>query len=271
MLGKLMKYDMKSCWKKFWPIWAALIALSVINGISIVYCETTRQFTFMTEALPKIILACVSIAAFVIACIYIEQEFGHGLLGREGYLRLTLPATETEHIASKGLTALLLEVISGIVVLICVVLIVLIVEPKIFTEFFGECGNLWIESGAPGLLILIVLVFVLFMLMSAVTFNFHIYLPLCIGHLCPKHRNVVAVACCLGLCILSISLGFNVVLPACFKVMDLQEFSNGVYTLKGQLQGTILAMLIAVGFELVYSALMFFSVRFILEKKLNLE
>ena len=34
MLGKLMKYDLRSCLRKFGPLWIAAVALSVLIGLS---------------------------------------------------------------------------------------------------------------------------------------------------------------------------------------------------------------------------------------------
>ena len=37
MLGKLMKYDLRSCLRKFGPLWIAAVALSVLIGLSFRY------------------------------------------------------------------------------------------------------------------------------------------------------------------------------------------------------------------------------------------
>ncbi|MDO4938417.1 MAG: hypothetical protein Q4E54_00440 [Lachnospiraceae bacterium] len=88
MLGKLIKYDFRSCWKKFWPIWTAVILISLLNGWSLYYCRKYNNYTFLPNTLPKLLLSGVAIAAAVIAIIYIYSEFCHGLLGEQGYLSL---------------------------------------------------------------------------------------------------------------------------------------------------------------------------------------
>ena len=139
MLGKLIKYDFRSCWKKFWPIWSALIILSAVNGLSLVYCERTGNFGFTVNALPKLLLGGAGMAAFVIAIIYVCDEFYHGLLGEPGYLMFTLPVKEEELIGSKAVTALILEIISGAVVVLCAILILSISYPEGLTEIPEDC------------------------------------------------------------------------------------------------------------------------------------
>ena len=31
MLGKLIKYDFRSCWKRFWPIWLAILGTTLLS------------------------------------------------------------------------------------------------------------------------------------------------------------------------------------------------------------------------------------------------
>ena len=35
MLGKLIKYDFRSCIRRFGPLWLGMVALAVINGFTI--------------------------------------------------------------------------------------------------------------------------------------------------------------------------------------------------------------------------------------------
>lgn len=268
MLGKLIKYDFRSCWKKFWPIWAGLIILSLINALSLVYCGETQNYGFAVDALPKIILGIFSIAAFVVALLYIEQEFEKGLLGREGYLRFTLPVTVTEHIASKAITALILEAISGVVAFICALIMGFISSPEYLATLFADLFVFLTNVQGWGMMLLFA--FSLFMLavMTAVTFNFHIYLPLAVGHIPQKNRSIVGVACVLALCVLSIILLINVVFPLAAKTAFVEM---PVHNWQKEMLLSTAAVGIVIGCEIIYSALMFFGVKIILEKKLNLD
>ena len=274
MLGKLIKYDLRSCWKKFWPIWSALIILSVINAWSLVYCEKTSNYGFTVDALPKIVLGAVCIAAFVIALVYIEQECEKGLLGREGYLRFTLPATVTEHIASKGITALILEAISGLVALICTLIMGFISAPEYLEIRLVEIIRFLNVQHGWGIILLFIFSLLVLAVMTALTFNFHIYLPLSVGHLFQKKRSIIAVASVLALCVLSIILLrqciniINVVFPLATRTV-LAELA--AYDWKNKFLLSTAAVGIVIGCEIIYSVLMFFGVKVILEKHLNLD
>ena len=58
MLGKLMKYDLRSCLRKFGPLWIAAVALSVLIGLSFRYVVdveggSSGLITFLLGVLPS--------------------------------------------------------------------------------------------------------------------------------------------------------------------------------------------------------------------------
>ena len=116
MLAKLMKYDLRSCLRKFGPLWLAVIALSALIGLSFRYVidapgGQSGLVIFLLGVLPSMVLFGLFVAMAVMALIFVIQRFYRGLLGDEGYLMFTLPASAGAHIASKGLTALILEIL----------------------------------------------------------------------------------------------------------------------------------------------------------------
>ena len=143
MLGKLMKYDLRSCLRKFGPLWIAAVALSVLIGLSFRYVvdvEGGRSglITFLLGVLPSMVLFGLFVAMAVLALIFVCERFYKGLLGDEGYLMLTLPASAGAHIASKGLTALILELASALVALLSGFLLVTVYRPAGFAEGWME-------------------------------------------------------------------------------------------------------------------------------------
>ena len=50
MTGKLMKYELRGCMRIFLPLWAAVLVLSVINGL------TNGNQATVSGVLPRIIL-----------------------------------------------------------------------------------------------------------------------------------------------------------------------------------------------------------------------
>ena len=268
MLSKLIKYDFRSCWKRFWPIWLAVICISFINGWSLYYCTQSNNYTFLPNVLPKLLLLGVAIAGIVIALIYVYNEFCHGLLGREGYLMFTLPVKEEELIFSKLIAALIMIVISGIVVFLGIGIMAYLGAPEYISCRFKEVADAFINTKEKTVIILFILECCFLAVTSATAFVFHIYTAVSAGHLVPKYRRIVGVVTFILLCILSICILINIVIPLMSKVYNV-VYSYGTW--KQDLLSSMASIGVLILCELVYSALMMFAVRYVLKNRLNLE
>lgn len=114
MLGKLLKYDLKSIIKIFIPIWLALLLIAAIKRLAGIV-ESDSVWGSLSTIIPMVIFVLLTIAMFVITIVFIVQRFYNGLLKDEGYLMFTVPAKPWQLIASKGLSAIIVIVASGIV------------------------------------------------------------------------------------------------------------------------------------------------------------
>lgn len=269
MLSKLIKYDFRSCWKRFWPIWLAVIVISFINGWSLYYCTQSNNYNFLPNVFPKLLLFGVAIAGIVLALIYVYNEFCHGLLRREGYLMFTLPVKEEELIFSKLITALIMIVISGIVVFLGISIMAYFGAPEYISCRIKEVVYTFINTKGKIVVILFLIECCLLSVTSATSFIFLIYTAVSAGHLVPKHKRVVGVAAFILLCILSICILTNVVFPLMSKVFDSVVYSYGTW--KHDLVSSMASIGALILCELIYSALMMFAVRYVLKNRLNLE
>ena len=138
MLGKLMKYDMRSGIRTFSLIWIGLALLGAINGLTIrfVLAGDTQSglVSFVFGVLPMILLVALYVAMGIFVLVFIIDRFYKGLLGNEGYLMFTLPVTSTAHIASKALTSMIFSVASAIVALLSGVLLMAVLTPLNFSD-----------------------------------------------------------------------------------------------------------------------------------------
>lgn len=138
MLGKLMKYDLRSGIRTFSLIWIGLALLGAINGLTIrfVLAGDTQSglVSFVFGVLPMILLVALYVAMGIFVLVFIIDRFYKGLLGNEGYLMFTLPVTSTAHIASKALTSMIFSVASAIVALLSGVLLMAVLTPLNFSE-----------------------------------------------------------------------------------------------------------------------------------------
>lgn len=268
MLGKLIKYDLRSCMRRFWPIWSAVIVISFINGWSLYYCTQNNNYTFLPNVLPKLLLFGVAAAGIVIALIYVYNEFCHGLLGREGYLMFTLPVKEEELIFSKLITALIMIVISGIVVFLGITIMAYLGAPEYILCRVKEVVNTFINTKGKTFIILFLLECCLLAVVSAAAFVLHIYTAVSAGHLVPRQRRITGVVTFIVLCIMSVSILMYIVFPMMSKIFY-SIYSTGTW--KNEMFSSMASMGALILCELVYSVLMMIAVRYVLKNKLNLE
>ena len=107
MLGKLLKYDFRSMFRVFLPLWGALLAISFINRLTL---------NSNSMGIPGLVLFIAYIgiifAVMAVTLVLVVQRFYNGLLKSEGYLMFTLPVKPWQLIASKGIAAMVVTVLS---------------------------------------------------------------------------------------------------------------------------------------------------------------
>jgi len=253
MLGKLLKYDLKSMFRVFGPLWLALLAVSFIN-----------RFTMYRSGgsdLPTVIFviayACLICGVMVMTLVLIVQRFYNGLLKSEGYLMFTLPVRPWQLIASKALAAAVILILS----IVAAILSALIVA-KVPLNFPDWADLKEIFPKFTGDMVITLVLTALVALGAALVAVGHIYAALSLGHLANSHRVAWAFAAYIGINILISSVG-NLLgeLTGRFKwTIDI----DGVAAMN-------LALLIILLGELVVFAVFFVTSERILSKRLNLE
>ena len=101
MLGKLMKFDLKSSYRAFVGIYAAIFLMAVLLGTTI-RLQNEWLFVFVPLALMAVV-----IASAVIAFLGILKLFNDSVYTAQGYLTLSLPVRAEAVVASKCLVALI--------------------------------------------------------------------------------------------------------------------------------------------------------------------
>ncbi len=281
MLGKLMKYDLRSCLRKFGPLWLAAAAMSVLTGLSFRFVidapgQRSGLVQFLLGVLPTMVLFGLFVAMAVLALIFVCERFYKGLLGDEGYLMHTLPASAGAHIASKGLTALILEIVSALVALLSGFLLVTVYHPVGFAEgwveFWRQIGQLSFPASFPWL---IVEVFFL-ILVTAAAQTLKIYAAIALGHLAKKHRALWALLAYVGIgIVLNTLFGIGVTSGLVERLLGFGS-SWGFFSANGGISASGVGMAAgaigsAILAELLMGAAFFFLTRYILKRHLNLE
>lgn len=214
MLGKLMKYDLRSGIRTFALIWIGLAALAAINGLTLRITFDgdiqSKLARFIITVLPMGLLVALYVAMGIFMLVFIINRFYKGLLGDEGYLMFTLPVSVSEHIASKALTSMIFSVASAIVALLSGVLLMAVLTPLNFSDVaqaFQEAGRYLRVNPLPAGTGWLIAEFAVYMLIAAAVTILQIYTAISIGHLAKKNRGWFALLAYVG-----ISIAFSIIL-----------------------------------------------------------
>lgn len=284
MLGKLMKYDLRSGIRTFSLIWIGLALLGAINGLTIRFVldgnVQSELVSFIFGVLPMILLVALYVAMGIFVLVFIIDRFYKGLLGNEGYLMFTLPVTSAAHIASKALTGMIFTLASAIVALLSGGLLMTVLAPANFGDIaqaFQEAGHYLRVNPLPAGTGWVIAEFVVYSLIGMATAILQIYTAISVGHLAKKNRGWFALLAYVG-----ISIAVSILTRACMSVF----FQSGSFSemLLGwqvtvdsagwRTQGvgmTASTLGIGIGLELLKGTGFFFATRAILDKRLNLE
>ncbi|MBR4462928.1 MAG: hypothetical protein IKS51_10145 [Erysipelotrichaceae bacterium] len=197
MLGKLMKYDFKAMFRSLYPIYVALIVLTLVFSLMV-------KFHF-DQGLLFAIFAFLFIAALngsIIACVFfVVTRFSHGLLKNEGYLSFALPVSTSTHILAKVINAIIWALIEGLMLCLCLLIMGTVMGSiREVAEFFREVFQAFglIEKDVL-LTVLQVIVFVMLEMIASICL---IYAAMAVGHLFSRNQKMIAVAFLVVVCVL---------------------------------------------------------------------
>ena len=283
MLGKLMKYDLRSGIRTFSLIWIGLALLGAINGLTIRFVldgnVQSELVSFIFGVLPMILLVALYVAMGIFVLVFIMDRFYKGLLGNEGYLMFTLPVTSAAHIASKTLTSMIFTLASAIVALLSGGLLLAVLAPPSFGDIaqaFQELGRYLRVNPLPAGTGWVIAEFVVYSLIGMATAILQIYTAISVGHLAKKNRGWFALLAYVG-----ISIAFSIIMNGCMLLLQSDAFPNVPLNWEfclddagWHVQGVGMmasALGIGIGLELLKGTGFFFATRAILDKRLNLE
>lgn len=292
MLRKLCKYEFRSIFRTLIPIYIVVIAVSIITSISIAmnvdyadvkYVDNSVQwaiemnlpyklqhiFTFVMS----LAYFAVMVALFVLTVVIILQRFYKGLLCDEGYLMFTLPVKPWQLITSKGITAFVMTILSGIVSCISIFIMMLGSLPyplKFLAELFSLQN--WIrifgrlDETVP-MWGVYVLEFIILVIISSLASLYQIYASMAIGHLAKKNRILMSVVAYVAI---SMILSFVGGIFGVFSALTIQSSQNYLSINAGE--AFLHALLIFSVITSIIEFVVFFVItERILSKKLNLE
>lgn len=290
MLKKLCKYEFKSIARTLLPIYLAVIAVSLINAVSLglssgpfndsriqIFDGTVLYWILgLMQLIVGFAYFAVLVALFVLTMVVILQRFYKGLLCDEGYLMFTLPVKTWQLITAKGIAAFVMSVLSTITAIISIFILCIGVSG---VSWMGDLFHLqgWIQffkalnnavPGWPlyGLLLLIVLI------VSGLASLYQMYCAMAIGHLAHKHRIMMSIAAYVAInMVFSFISGLLMILIGETNGFGIPQILDRMSHVQAYHTGMCILLFGMLLFSLIQFAIFFFGTERILSRRLNLE
>ncbi|MCI8293457.1 MAG: hypothetical protein HFH53_08010 [Hespellia sp.] len=192
MLGKLLKYDIKSTFAYF----------GIIHGVLLVFCIfgrffITERFDFVNAAPAEVstlllfgglfflLFLITPFATYLILAI----RFYRNLFTDEGYLTLTIPATRTQLLWSKLIFAALTSILDTL--LVALGLLILTYTPNTVAAYLPYASDFAIEMGMSLSQFLQMLFAIA--IISSIFNGVSLYFCITVGQLLPHHPIIGAI------------------------------------------------------------------------------
>lgn len=296
MLGKLIKHDWVSVWKTLLLINGGLLAVTLIGSVSFLSPLWTSDISYLNLLAGLILfgnILCLIIAA-VATFIYIAVHYYKNLFSDEGYLMHTLPVKSWQLVASKLIVACIAQLISIIMICLCIFLLVMSAALQFSTpaeigQFFSEFFEVFrLLAGELGVQFPLMIVYcILYCLGALVTGIMTVYGAISIGQMFQKHRVVFSVIFYFVIySVYQAVMSIGLVVFAGAKITQIEQVSttqtispiDGVNVSLTSSTGSPViidfvwqTLWLGLGFMVLGSVVLFFLSKFMMTKKLNLE
>lgn len=157
MLGTLFKYDFREVGRTMGPLYAALVALSVVMGALLgvkgnkVYIADDALSVVLMVMMAAWLLLFVAIS--VIMLMLVAHNYRDTLFGSRGYLTNVLPARAAEHVADKTINGLIwatftafMSIVAFAMFFITVVITVVLIDPAARQSLLEGLGSISLGS-----------------------------------------------------------------------------------------------------------------------------
>lgn len=266
MLGKLLKHEFRATARIMGPLYLALMILAVsANGSARILESSQNRFLSVLSGLILFLFCLAIIALGVMTLVVMVNQFGKNLLGDEGYVTLTLPASVHEQVWSKLIVSTVWALISGLAIFLAAIIAIFRVSyindfintiQRIINQFTGY----YALNGTALLLEFLVLVIV-----SYLALCLQFYASMAVGHSFANYKRSLSVL---------FFFVFLIVLQIfeTFGLFSVKDVNWGNLSLQANgLKGTYLFLGISIIYSVVIGAIFYFITTYMLKKHLNLE
>lgn len=277
MLGKLLKYEFKATARTFFPLYLAVLVVSILNTILYAFAPDWTAMEII-RAMMTLLYVLLIIAVFVLTFVVIIQRFYKNLLGDEGYLSMTLPVSITSHLVSKLIAAVVWFI--GTIAITFASIFIMVRDVTAMRDFFNAVmsADASVQQAVGMSLPALITAIIILAFISLITSILSIYTSISFGQLSDRHK--VASSFGAYLVIYMISQVVSSVILIIMSSIFFQDWSvSGMaITVAGSEisavmpSGFVPAYLCVFGLqEITFMCAYFFVSRFLLKRKLNLQ
>ncbi|MFA5528495.1 MAG: hypothetical protein WC996_07745, partial [Peptostreptococcales bacterium] len=181
MLGKLLKYDLRSTWREF-----AGAYLAILLSVLIIPLLFRNVSNVLVSGIAGFLGVAVVIATIVVMIIMLFRIYNINVFSKEGYLTMTLPVSSPQILVSKLLISSLWIILTGIVALLGFFIFLLNMRAVSLTEIAVAFGEMLSFIGSNGIFAIILMIIAV--ILSTVKEIAKLFLACSIAHIKQLNR-----------------------------------------------------------------------------------
>ena len=265
MLRKLMKHEFRATGRVMGPLFGLLLIAALAARFSVgVLLESDARFLNLLGGLFVTAFAIAIAGVCVMSLVLMINRFRTNLLGDEGYIMFTLPASVHQQIWSKLIVSAVWFIATGLAVVAAGFILVAqqgfwLEIRRGFAEIFRHLTAYYAFNGTAFLLELLALIFV-----GCCVLCLEFYAAMAIGHSFANHKVLYSVLSFLGLQFVMQLLSGGILVGTNYDLLTVSLPSDGVLAM----HSVMLTMIVSTA---VFGAVYYVITTMFLKKRLNLE
>ena len=265
MLRKLMKHEFRATGRVMGPLFGLLLIAAIAARFSVgVLLESSARFLNLLGGLFTTAFVIAIVGVCVMSLVLMINRFRTNLLGDEGYIMFTLPASVHQQIWSKLIVSAVWFIAAGLAV--AAASFILVAQQGFweeirrgFAEIFRHLTAYYAFNGTAFLLELLALIFV-----GCCVLCLEFYAAMAIGHSFANHKVLYSVLSFLGLQFVMQLLSGGILVGTNYDLLTVSLPSDGVLAMHS-------VMLTVIASTAVFGAVYYVITTMFLKKRLNLE
>ena len=265
MLRKLMKHEFRATGRVMGPLFGLLLIAAIAARFSVgVLLESSARFLNLLGGLFVTAFAIAIAGVCVMSLVLMINRFRTNLLGDEGYIMFTLPASVHQQIWSKLIVSAVWFIATGLAVVAAGFILVAqqgfwLEIRRGFAEIFRHLTAYYAFNGTAFLFELLALIFV-----GCCVLCLEFYAAMAIGHSFAAHKVLYSVLSFLGLQFVMQLLSGGILVGTNYDFLVVALPSDGVLAM----HSVMLTMIVSTA---VFGAVYYVITTMFLKKRLNLE